>query len=50
MALSPLLWLATATTWYGKGVEVEPATVERYGRTVAFLKVDDTLVNEELLR
>ena len=31
-------------------VEVDPVTVDRYGRTVAFVKVGDTVVNEELIR
>jgi endonuclease YncB( thermonuclease family) len=31
-------------------VEVEPVTVDRYGRTVAFVRVGDTLVNGELIR
>jgi endonuclease YncB( thermonuclease family) len=33
-----------------KVVEVEPVTTDRYGRTVAFVRVGDTLVNEELIR
>ncbi len=31
-------------------LEVEPVTTDRYGRTVAFVRVGDTLVNEELIR
>ena len=31
-------------------VEDDPLTVGRYGRTVAFVKVGDTVVNEELVR
>jgi micrococcal nuclease len=31
-------------------VEVEPVTKDRYSRTVPFVKVGDTLVNEELIR
>jgi endonuclease YncB( thermonuclease family) len=50
VALSLLLWPANATAWHGKVVEVDPATVDRYGRTVAFVKVRDTVVNEELIR
>lgn len=50
MALSPSLWLATATTRYAKGVEAEPLTVDRYGRTVAFATVGDILVSEESIR
>jgi micrococcal nuclease len=41
---------ATSTLVFGKFVEVEPATTDRYGRTVAFVRVGDTLVNEELIR
>lgn len=41
---------ATSTVVFGKFVEVEPATTDRYGRTVAFVRVDHTLVNEELIR
>ena len=33
-----------------KVVEVDPVTADRYGRTVAFVRVADTLVNEELIR
>jgi endonuclease YncB( thermonuclease family) len=29
---------------------VEPVTTDRHGRTVAFVRVGDTLVNEELIR
>jgi hypothetical protein len=50
VALSPLLWLATPTAGYGKTVGVEPVTVERYGRMLAFLEVGDTVVTEELIR
>lgn len=31
-------------------MEVEPVTTDRYGRTVAFVRVGNTLVNEELIR
>jgi endonuclease YncB( thermonuclease family) len=31
-------------------VEVDPITTGRYRRTVAFVTVDDTVVNEELIR
>jgi endonuclease YncB( thermonuclease family) len=31
-------------------VEVDPVTVDRYGRTVAFVTVGDTVLNEELIR
>ena len=33
-----------------KMVEAEPVTIDHYGRTVAFVRVGDTLVNEELIR
>jgi len=35
---------------FSKVVDVEPVTRDRYGRTVAFVRVGDTLVNEELIR
>ena len=35
---------------FAKVVEMEPVTVDRYGRTVAFVKFGNTLINEELLR
>jgi len=35
---------------FAKTVEVEPVMTDRYGRTVAFVRVGDTLVNEELIR
>jgi len=38
----------TSALVYGKVVEVEPVTSDRYGRTVALLRVGNTLVNEEL--
>jgi micrococcal nuclease len=41
---------ATSALVFGKVVEVEPMTVDRYGRTVAFVRVGNTLVNEELIR
>jgi micrococcal nuclease len=50
VALSVLPWLLTAATWYVKVVEVDPVTVDRYRRTVAFVKVGDTVLNEELIR
>ena len=31
-------------------VEIDPITTDRYGRTVALVKVGDTVVNEELIR
>ena len=50
VALSALLWLLTAAAWYRKVIEVYPVTVEHYGRTVAFVKVGDAVVNEKLIR
>jgi micrococcal nuclease len=35
---------------FAKVVEVEPVDQDRYGRTVAFVRVKDTLVNEKLIR
>jgi len=35
---------------FGKVVELEPVTVDRYGRTVAFVQVENVLVNEELVK
>ena len=35
---------------FAKVVELEPVTTERYGRTVALVRVGDTVVNEELIR
>ena len=34
---------------FAKVIEVDPVTTARYRRTVAFVKVDDTMVNEELI-
>jgi endonuclease YncB( thermonuclease family) len=41
---------ATSVLVFAKVVEVEPVTTDRYGRTVAFVKVGDSLLNEELIR
>jgi len=41
---------ATSILVFAKVIEVEPATTDRYGRTVPFVRVGDTLVNEELIR
>ena len=40
----------TSILVFAKLVEVEPVTVVRYGRTVAFIRVRDTVVDEELIR
>jgi micrococcal nuclease len=41
---------ATSALTFGKVAEVKPVDVDRYGRTVAFVTVGNTLVNEELIR
>ena len=41
---------ATSILVFAKVVDVESVTADRYGRTVAFVRVGDTLVNEELIR
>ncbi len=40
----------TSELVFGKVVEVEPVTTDRYGRTVAFVQVENILVNEELIK
>jgi endonuclease YncB( thermonuclease family) len=40
----------TSILVFANVVEFEPVTTDRYGRTVAFVRVGDTLVNEELIR
>jgi endonuclease YncB( thermonuclease family) len=50
VALSVLLWLLTAVAWCRKGVEVDPGTIDRRGKTVAFVRAADTVVNKELSR
>jgi len=35
---------------FTKVIEVEPVTTDRYRRTVALVRVGDTVVNEELIR
>ena len=40
----------TSTLVFAKVVEVDPVTTDRYGWTVALVKVGDTVVNEELIR
>ncbi len=40
----------TSDMVFGKLVEVEPVTTDRYGRTVAFVQVENFLVNEELIK
>ena len=40
----------TSILVFAKVVEVDPVTTDRYGRTVAFVRVGDTVVNKELIR
>ena len=40
----------TSILVFAKVVEVEPVTIDQDGRTVTFVKVGDTVVNEELIR
>jgi len=40
----------TSDLVFGKLVEVEPVTIDRYGRTVAFVRVENITVNEELIK
>ena len=35
---------------FGKVVEIEPVEKDQYGRTVALVRMDDVLLNEELVR
>ena len=40
----------TSILVFAKVVEVDPVTIDRYGRTVTFVRVGDTVVNEELMQ
>jgi endonuclease YncB( thermonuclease family) len=40
----------TSNLVFSRVVDVSPVTTDRYGRTVALVRVKDTLVNEELIR
>ena len=40
----------TSILVFAKVVEVDPVTTDYYGRTVAFVRVGDSLVNEEPIR
>jgi micrococcal nuclease len=40
----------TSELVFGKYVEVEPVATDRYGRTVAFVRIENTTVNEELIK
>jgi micrococcal nuclease len=41
---------ATSILVFAKIVGVESVTIDRYGRTVAFVRLGDILVNQELIR
>jgi micrococcal nuclease len=40
----------TSKLVFGKVVEVEPVDMDRYGRTVAFVRVENITLNEELIK
>ena len=40
----------TSDLVFGKVVEVEPVASDRYGRTVAFVRIENITVNEELIK
>ena len=40
----------TSELVFGKIVEIEPVATDRYGRTVAFVRIENTSVNEELIK
>ena len=40
----------TAKLVHGKVVEIEPVDIDRYGGTVGIVKVEDVILNEELVR
>jgi len=40
----------TSELVFGKVVEVEPVATDRYGRTVAFVRVENITINEELIK
>ena len=40
----------TSDTVFGKTVEVRPVAIDRYGRTIAWIYVNGTCLNEELLK
>jgi endonuclease YncB( thermonuclease family) len=39
----------TSILVFAKAVEFDPVTTDRYGRTVAFVRVGDTLINDKLI-
>jgi micrococcal nuclease len=40
----------TSDMVFGKVVEIEPVATDRYGRTVALVRVENITINEELIR
>ena len=40
----------TSDLLFGKDVDIEPVAIDRYGRTVAFVRVGSVNVNEELIK
>jgi micrococcal nuclease len=40
----------TSNLVFGKVVDIEPIATDRYGRTVAFVRVENITVNEELIK
>jgi len=50
VTLAALPWPAAAAARCGKVVSVDPVITDPYGRTVAFVRVGDVLVNEESIR
>ena len=42
--------LFTSALVFGKVVEAMPVTTNRYGRTVAFVRVENISVNEEIIK
>ena len=40
----------TSELVFGKVVEIEPIATDRYGRTVAFVRIENITVNEELIK
>ena len=40
----------TSELLFGKVVDVEPVAIDRYGRTVAFVRVESVCINEELIK
>ena len=40
----------TSDLVFGKVVEIEPVDTDRYGRTVAFVRVENITLNEELIK